>query len=107
MVDDAQRARVAQACGVLYNYWLGCSIPAQFSATAPSGIEAPGGRWLARCPANGHPALEIADIDLDSHAQDINVAVRCGRPWRSSARAGLCEERTPVRDVRSDVRTAS
>ncbi|MEU4359962.1 nitrilase-related carbon-nitrogen hydrolase [Streptomyces virginiae] len=46
------RARVAQAYGTLYNYWLGYSIPAQFSATVPSGIVAPGGRWLARCPAN-------------------------------------------------------
>ncbi|MEU9254453.1 carbon-nitrogen hydrolase family protein [Streptomyces sp. NPDC048270] len=28
MVDDAPRARVAQAYGTLYNYWLGYSVPA-------------------------------------------------------------------------------
>ncbi|MFH8805569.1 carbon-nitrogen hydrolase family protein [Streptomyces sp. NPDC017936] len=106
MVDDAPRARVAQAYGTLYNYWLGYSVPAQFSATVPSGIVAPGGRWLARCPANGHPALAIADIDLDSQDEDINVAVRCARPWRRSARAGLYDKRTPVGDPRSDARTA-
>jgi predicted amidohydrolase len=106
MVDDAPRARVAQAYGTLYNYWLGYSIPAQFSATAPSGIIAPGGRWLARCPTNGHPALAIADIDLDSQDEDISVALRHARLWRHSARAGLYDERIPVRDPRSDVRTA-
>ncbi|WP_079171320.1 carbon-nitrogen hydrolase family protein [Streptomyces sp. CC53] len=106
MVDDAPRARVAQAYGTLYNYWLGYAIPAQFSATAPSGIVAPGGRWLARCSANGHPALAIADIALDSQDEDINMAVRHARPWRRSARAGLYGERIPVGDPRSDVRTA-
>ncbi|MET8768577.1 carbon-nitrogen hydrolase family protein [Streptomyces sp. NPDC004658] len=106
MVDDAPRARVAQAYGTLYNYWIGYAIPAQFSATAPSGIVAPGGRWLARCPANGHPALAIADIDLDSQDEDIAMAVRRARPWRRSARAGLYDERTPVGDPRSDVGTA-
>ncbi|MGW0034413.1 carbon-nitrogen hydrolase family protein [Streptomyces sp. NPDC003314] len=106
MVDDAPRARVAQAYGTLYNYWLGYSVPAQFSATAPSGIVAPGGRWLARCPANGHPALAIADIDLATQEEDIHAAFRRARPWRRSARAGLYDERTPVGDPRSDVRTA-
>ncbi|MFE4263411.1 carbon-nitrogen hydrolase family protein [Streptomyces sp. NPDC056883] len=57
MVDDAPRARVAQAYGTLYSYWLGYAVPAQFSATVPSGIVAPGGRWLAQCPADGQPAL--------------------------------------------------
>jgi len=106
MVDDAPRARVAQAYGTLYSYWLGYSIPAQFSATVPSGVVGPGGRWLARCPANGHPALAIADIDLDSQDEDINIALRCARPWRRSARAGLYDGRTPVGGPRSDARTA-
>ncbi|MFJ9967170.1 carbon-nitrogen hydrolase family protein [Streptomyces avermitilis] len=106
MVDDAPRARVAQAYGTLYNYWVGYSVPSQFSATVPSGVVAPGGRWLARCPADGHPALAIADIDLDSQDEDIDVAVRCARPWRRTARAGLYEGRTPVGDPRSDARTA-
>ncbi|MFI1060466.1 carbon-nitrogen hydrolase family protein [Streptomyces spororaveus] len=105
MVDDAPRARVAQAYGTLYNYWLGYSVPAQFSATVPSGIVGPGGRWLARCPADGRPALAVADIDLDSQEKDINVALRYARPWRRLARAGLYDEQIPVGDARSDTRT--
>jgi predicted amidohydrolase len=105
MVDDAPRSRVAQAYGTLYNYWLGYAVPAQFSATVPSGIVAPGGRWLARCPQNGHPALAIADIDLHSQDEDIHVAIRYARPWRRTARARLYEERIPVGDSRSDTRT--
>ncbi|KOV32518.1 hypothetical protein ADK60_13630 [Streptomyces sp. XY431] len=106
MVDDAPRARVAQAYGTLHNYWLGYSVPAQFSATVPSGIVAPGGRWLARCPTDGLPALAIADIDLDSQDDDIIMALRYARPWRRSARGGLYDERLPVGDPRSDTRTA-
>ncbi|MFD4908961.1 carbon-nitrogen hydrolase family protein [Kitasatospora purpeofusca] len=105
MVDDAPWARVAQAYGTLHNYWLGYSVPAQFSTTVPSGIVAPGGRWLARCPADGRPALAVADIDLDSPDEDIGMAVRHARPWRRSARAGLYDERIPVGDARSDTRT--
>ncbi|CAM5231329.1 hypothetical protein GCM10010329_63330 [Streptomyces spiroverticillatus] len=106
MVDDAPRARVAQAYGTLYNYWLGYSVPAQFSAIVPSGIVAPGGRWLARCPSDGHPALVIADLDLDAQAEDIVTALRDARPWRRLARAGLYESRIPVGDPRSDTGTA-
>ncbi|MEU9048681.1 MULTISPECIES: hypothetical protein [unclassified Kitasatospora] len=105
MVDDAPRARVAQAYGTLYNYWLGYSVPAQFSNTVPSGIVGPGGRWLARCRADGHPALAIADIDLHSKDEDINAATRYARPWRRSARAGLYDERVPIGDPRSGSRT--
>jgi predicted amidohydrolase len=105
MVDDAPRARLAQAYGTLHNYWLGYAIPAQYSATVPSGIVAPGGRWLARCPRDGHPALAIADIDLHSQDEDIHVAIRYARPWRRTARAGLYEERIPVGDPRSNTRT--
>ncbi|MEU6245811.1 carbon-nitrogen hydrolase family protein [Streptomyces sp. NPDC047024] len=106
MVDDAPRARVTQAYGTLYNYWLGYSVPAQFSATVPSGIVAPGGRWLARCPADGRPALAIADIDLDSEDEDIDMALRYARPWRRLARARLYDGQIPVGDPRSDTTTA-
>lgn len=94
MVDDAARAIVAQAYGRLYGYWLGYSIPAQFSATVPSGIIAPGGRWLARCPGDGRPALAVADLDLDTTEPDIDISIRLARPWRRSARAGLYDEHT-------------
>ena len=106
MVDDAPRARVAQAYGTLYNYWVGYSVPSQFSATVPSGIVAPGGRWLAQCPAVGQPALAVADIDLDSADPDIDVALRYARPWRRRAQEGLYEDRLVDGDPRSDIRTA-
>nr|WP_307790722.1 carbon-nitrogen hydrolase family protein [Streptomyces actuosus] len=106
MVDDAPRARVAQAYGTLYNYWVGYSVPSQFSATVPSGIVAPGGRWLAQCPADGQPALAVADIDLDSADPDIDVALRYARPWRRRAQEGLYEDRLVDGDPRSDIRTA-
>lgn len=105
MVDDAARAMVAQAYGRLYGYWIGYSIPAQFSATVPSGIVAPGGRWLARCPGNGRPALAVADIDLDATDADIDVSVRLARPWRRLARAGLYDDRMVLGDPRSETRT--
>ncbi|MFF2142155.1 carbon-nitrogen hydrolase family protein [Kitasatospora sp. NPDC058190] len=105
MVDDAPRARIAQAYGTIYSYWLGYSVPAQFSTTVPAGIVGPGGRWLARCPADGNPALAVADIDLDSQDRDIETAIRYARPWRRIARAGLYDQRIPADDPRSDART--
>ncbi|MFE5859672.1 carbon-nitrogen hydrolase family protein [Streptomyces virginiae] len=84
----------------------GYSVPAQFSATVPSGIVGLGGRWLARCPADGRPALAIADIDLDSKEPDIDVVIRYARPWRRSARAGLYGGLHATNDPRSENGTA-
>jgi predicted amidohydrolase len=105
MVDDAARAVVAQAYGTLYSYWVGYSVPAQFSATVPSGIIAPGGRWLERCPGDGRPALAVADLDLDATDPDVDVAIRLARPWRRTARAGLYDKRIVRADPRSETRT--
>lgn len=104
MVDDSVRPVVAQAYAALHNYWVGYSTPAQFSRSAPAGIVAPGGRWVARCPANGEPAVVVADLD-DSPA-DIDVAVRHARPWRRAARAGLYDAHQAPGDPRSAVRTS-
>lgn len=105
MVDDAARALVAQAYGRLYGYWVGYSLPAQFSATVPAGIVAPGGRWLARCPGDNRPALAVADLDLDAGGADIDMSLRLARPWRRTARAGLYDDRMAVGDPRSEIRT--
>ncbi|MEV6676348.1 carbon-nitrogen hydrolase family protein [Streptomyces erythrochromogenes] len=86
MVDDAARAVVAQAYGTLFNYWIGYSVPAQFGSTAPAGVIAPGGRWLARCPAEDRPGLAVVDLDLDAADQDISIGLRLARPWRRLAR---------------------
>ncbi|MER7500808.1 carbon-nitrogen hydrolase family protein [Nonomuraea pusilla] len=106
MVDDAARALVVQAYGRLYGYWVGYAVPAQFSATVPSGIVAPGGRWLERCAGDGRPALAVADLDLDATDPDIDVSVRLARPWRRRARAGLYDDRRVPEDPRSATRTA-
>jgi predicted amidohydrolase len=105
MVDDAARAVVAQAYATLYNYWVGYSVPAQFGATAPATIIAPGGRRLASCSAENQPGLAIADIDLDTQDPDIDIALRHARPWRRMARAGLYDSHVISGDDRSDTRT--
>jgi predicted amidohydrolase len=105
MVEDAIRPVIAQSYAALYGYWLGYSCAAQHSRTAAAGIVAPGGRWLARCPANGQPALAVADLDPDSADEDIVVALRHARPWRRTARNGIYAQHTAHDDPRSDNRT--
>jgi hypothetical protein len=77
---------------------------AQYSRSAPAGIVAPGGRWIARCPANGQPAITVADLDpgLDP---DIDGAIRFARPWRRVACSGLYDAHHAPDDPRSRNRT--
>ncbi|MFA6574873.1 MAG: carbon-nitrogen hydrolase family protein [Nocardioides sp.] len=86
MADDPHRAMIAQAHAALYCYWVGYSIPSQYGATVPSGIVAPGGRWLARCTQDNRPGLAFADLDLDSTDTDVDIALRYARPWRRTVR---------------------
>ncbi|WP_410624441.1 carbon-nitrogen hydrolase family protein [Amycolatopsis sp. cmx-8-4] len=102
MVDDAARATVAQAYGTLYSYWLGYSVPAQFAATVPAGVVAPGGRWIARASSSPEPGLAIADLELSD--PDIATAVQLARPWRRTAQAGLYDDHVVHGDPRSDDR---
>lgn len=104
MVDDPVRPVIAQAYAALYNYWIGYSTPAQYSHTAPAGIVAPSGHWIARCPANGQPGIAVADLDPCGES-DIDIAVRLARPWRRTARAGLYDSRQAPEDPRSGNRT--
>ncbi len=106
MVDDLPRSVVAQAYGTLYNYWVAYSVPAQFSATAPAGLVAPGGRWIARADSGGRPGLAVAELDRDAPDTDIDVAVRLARPWRRTAGAALYEPHVVQGDPRSETRTA-
>ena len=105
MVEDAIRPVIAQSYAALHSYWVGYSCAAQHSRTVQAGIVAPGGRWLARCPANGQPALAIADLDPDSTDKDIVIALRRARPWRRTARGGLYAQHVARDDPRSDNRT--
>jgi predicted amidohydrolase len=106
MADDPIRAVIAQAYAALHNYWVGYSTPAQYSRRAPAGIVAPGGNWIARCPANGQPAVTVADLDPASTDPEIDVAIRLARPWRRTARAGLYDSHRAQQDPRSDLRTS-
>jgi predicted amidohydrolase len=105
MVDDPARATIAQAYAGLHCLWIGYSVAAQYGASAPAGLLAPGGRWLARCPADNRPALALADIDLDSTDPDIHTALRLARPWRRTATADLYRPATRPQDLRSSDRT--
>jgi predicted amidohydrolase len=105
-VEDAIRPAIAQAYAALHCYWVGYSCAAQHSRTVQAGIVAPGGRWLARCPGNGQPALAIADLDPTTDDEDITVALRHARPWRRTARAGIYDARRARHDPRSSNRTS-
>ncbi|TQF06704.1 carbon-nitrogen hydrolase family protein [Kitasatospora acidiphila] len=105
MADHAGLAVLAQAYAILYNYWVAYSVPAQFGATAPARIIAPGGRRLASCPAARGPGLAFADLDLDTQDPDISMTLRLARPWRRLARAGLYDRHVVSGDARSDIRT--
>lgn len=79
-------------------YWVSFSAHALQSATAPSGIVAPDGRWSALCFSDGTPSLAIADISTDPGHP--------ARPWRRVARSGIYEPHRIDSDPRSDDRTA-
>jgi predicted amidohydrolase len=77
-------------------YWVGFSVGAQQSAIASSGVVAPGGRWLARCPADGHAS--VVTVDLDEESEGVVGALRQARPWRGIARSGEVYDPHWVRD---------
>jgi predicted amidohydrolase len=107
MVDDAMRAVIAQAYAALHGYWIGYSVPAQYSTTVPSSIAAPGGRWLARCRDDNRPGLAVADIELDATDHDIHVARRLARPWRRRAQDAFDHRQNPSRGAGSSIRNTS
>jgi predicted amidohydrolase len=77
-------------------YWVSLSAHAPQSTVAPSGIAAPDGQWAARCPADGEPAIAVADLKIDPG----NPA----RPWRRTARSDIYEPHRVSGDSRSDSR---
>lgn len=88
MVDAPIRATLARAYAEIYSLWIGYSTPAQFSHDAPAGILAPGGHWIARCPADGTPAIAVADLDPAAGYPGTETALRYARPWRRQVRNG-------------------
>jgi len=92
----------AQAHAATNSLWVSFAMSAQHSVAAPAGIIAPDGRWAARCPGDGEPAVAIAGID--NRPESIEVAVTMARPWRRQARAGVYDAHL-VTDDRSDNRS--
>jgi predicted amidohydrolase len=96
-------AAEAQAHAAVNSLWVSFAMSAQHSAVAPSGVIAPDGRWVARCPGDGQPAVAVAGID--NQPESIDVAVAKARPWWRLARAGVYDAHL-VADDRSDDRGA-
>lgn len=97
-------AAQAQGHAAVNSYWVSLSGPAQHSATAPSGIVAPNGHWLARCPTDDSPSVAV--VNLDDSSEAAADAVTYGRPWRREARSGIYTDHQVI-DPRSDDRTAA
>jgi predicted amidohydrolase len=89
------------ACGT---FWLGFSVPAQCSDATPAGLIGPNGQWIVRAPADGAPALAIADLDRSS--EQLHVALNHARPWRARARTGELHDQARAADPRSADRSS-
>ena len=83
-------------------YWVSISGPAQDGVTAPTGVVAPDGDWIARCPADGSPSVAV--VNLDDSSESAASARTHARPWRRESRSGLYAEHQ-VNDPRSEDRT--
>ena len=86
------------------SYWVSFSVGAQQSPIASAGVVSPGGKWVARCPADGTAAIVVVDLDDDS--AEIAAALQHARPWRRRARAGLYVPHFVRADPRSDDRAS-
>ncbi|WP_340375637.1 carbon-nitrogen hydrolase family protein [Streptomyces sp. SS7] len=103
-ISPGNAAAQAQGHAAVNSYWVSFSVPTQHSATAPSGIIAPNGHWLERCPEDGSPSVAVMDLDDGSEAAANSVTH--ARPWRRKSRAGVYAEHQ-VTDPRSEDRTAA
>ena len=77
-------------------YWVSFSALAYPGFLPPSGIVAPSGEWMARCPADATPSFAI--VEVDDNPGDL------ARPWRRTARAGIYTPHLVEGDPRSDGR---
>ncbi|WP_055522714.1 carbon-nitrogen hydrolase family protein [Streptomyces graminilatus] len=103
-VSPGNAAAQAQGHAAVNSYWVSFSVPTQHSATAPSGIIAPNGDWLERCPTDGSPSVAV--VDLNDGSEAAIEAVTYARPWRRESRAGVYAGHK-VTDPRSEDRTAA
>ena len=94
---------LARGHAAAHNYWVSVSNPAQCSSALPAGVIGPHGYPLARCPADGTPALAVTDLDRTD--PDLDMALNKARPWRTQARAGEQYRARRVDDQRSSDHT--
>jgi hypothetical protein len=83
--------------------WVSYAVAAQHSTIAPAGVVAPGGQWLARCPANGTASVVV--VDLDDESEGVVGALQQARSWRRKARAGVYGNQMVREDPRSAEKT--
>ena len=83
--------------------WVSYAVAAQHSTIAPAGVVAPGGQWLARCPANGTASVVV--VDLDDESEGVVGALQQARSWRRKARAGVYDTHLVREDPRSAEKT--
>lgn len=92
-------ATEARGHAAVNSFWVSFAMGGQYADTAPSGVIAPTGEWLERCPASQGSAIAVAGID--DGAANVAVAVGHARPWRRTARSGLYEQHHVLGDERS------
>ena len=103
-VSPGNAAAQAQGHAAVNSYWVSFSVPTQHSSSAPSGVVAPNGDWLERCPADGSPSVVV--VDLDDGSEAAAEAVTYARPWRRESRTGVYAGHQ-VTDPRSEDRAAA
>jgi predicted amidohydrolase len=92
-LNNGPFALQAQALAAANSYWVSYAGTAQDAPNAPSGVIAPTGDWLTRCPSEPVDAVATTNLDLaaENHA----------RPWRRVARSGLYAQYQAADDPRS------
>lgn len=96
--DDPAFAAEAQGHAASNRYWISFALQARPGPAIPSGIVAPGGRWVGQCLADGTPSIAL--VDIDHNPGDL------ARPWRRKARSGIYAAHRAVDDRRSQDRSA-
>ncbi|TCC54071.1 carbon-nitrogen hydrolase family protein [Kribbella capetownensis] len=69
----------ARGCAVNNTCWISFAVPANPDGGLASGVVDPRGEWVAQAPANGSPAIAVAEV----HHSDVTQA---GREFRRRTR---------------------
>jgi predicted amidohydrolase len=64
------------------SYWISLAVPANPSSTS-AGVIGPRGGWAAECPADGKPAVAVADVHREDELSPL------ARNWRRETRSRI------------------